>query len=143
MRKAAPHHCVYDDSHMRIRRLPLFLALIVVITGVPALAELYTDWLWFAHVGYEQVFLKSLAARSILTVLSALAVFALIGGNLMLALRSLRPRAFMVATPQGPQTLTMNARSIRRLAIGAAALISLLAGFGGGTQWETWLYFLH
>jgi uncharacterized membrane protein (UPF0182 family) len=128
---------------MRNRRLPLLLALVVLAMGVPALAELYTDWLWFAHVGYERVFLKSLGARALLTLLSALVVFALLGGNLLLALRSLRPRAFMVSTPHGPQPVTMNARSIKRLAIGAAAVISLLIGFAAGTQWQTWLYYLH
>ena len=106
-------------SEMKLRRFPLLLAIIVLTTAVPALAELYTDWLWFAHVGYGQVFVKSLGARALLTVLSGVAVFALLGGNLWLALRVLRPRAFMVTTPQGPQALTIDARSIRRLAMGA------------------------
>jgi uncharacterized protein len=128
---------------MKIRRLPLILALLVVGTGVPALAEFYTDWLWFAHVGYEHVFLKSLGTRVLLTVLSGLVAFGLLGGNLLIALRALRPRAFLVSTPQGPQTLTMDARSIRRLAIGAAAVISLLTALFAGGHWETWLYFLH
>ena len=119
---------------MKFRRLPLLIAIIVLTTGVPPLAELYTDWLWFAHVGYGQVFVKSLGARALLTVLSGLAVFALLGGNLWLALRVLRPRAFMVTTPHGPQTLTMDARSIRPLAIGAAALVSLLVAFVAGAR---------
>ena len=68
---------------MKLRRFPLLLAIVLLTTGVPALAELYTDWLWFAQVGYEQVFLKSLAARALLTVLSGVVVFALLGGNLL------------------------------------------------------------
>ena len=128
---------------MRFRRYSLLIALVVAATGVPAAAELYTDWLWFAHVGYESVFLKSLGARALLTVLSGLVVFALLGGNLMLSLRALRPRAFMVSTPHGPQTVTMDARRIKRPAIGAAALVSLLTAFAAGAQWETWLYYLH
>ena len=128
---------------MKLRRLPLLLAIVLLTTGVPALAELYTDWLWFGHVGYAQVFVKSLAARALLTVLSGVAVFALLGGNLWLALRVLRPRAFMVTTPHGPQALTIDARSIRRLAMGAAAVISLLVAFIAGGEWETWLYFLN
>ena len=91
----------------------------LLTTGVPALAEFYTDWLWFEDVGYEQVFLKSLGARALLTVLSGVVVFALLGGNLWLALRVLRPRPFMVTTPQGPQAMTIDPRSIRRLALGA------------------------
>ena len=128
---------------MKFRRLPILLAFIVLTMGLPALAELYTDWLWFAHVGYGQVFLKSLGARALLTGLSAVAVFALLAGNLWLALRVLRPRIVMVTTPQGPQTLTIDARSIRRLATGLAAVFSLLAAFVAGAEWETWLYFLN
>ncbi len=128
---------------MRIRRFPLLLVIGAMAMGLPAMAEFYTDWLWFAHVGYESVFLKSVSARALLTVLSAVVVFALLGGNLLLALRALRPRAFMVSTPQGPQAVTMDARTIKRLAIGAAALVSLLIAFAAGGQWETWLYYQH
>ena len=78
---------------MKFRRFPIFLAIIVLTMGLPALAELYTDWLWFAHVGYGQVFLRSLGARALVTGLSAVAVFALLAGNLWLALRVLRPRS--------------------------------------------------
>ena len=59
---------------MKLRRLPFLLAIVLLTTGVPALAELYTDWLWFGHVGYAQVFVKSLAARALLTVLSSAAI---------------------------------------------------------------------
>src|SRR5215218_8466797 len=128
---------------MKGRRFPIFLALVLIITGVPALAELYTDWLWFAQVGYEQVFLKSLAARALLTVVSGVVVFALLGGNVLLALRSLKPRLFMVSTPQGPQALTMSTRTIRRLALIGAVLVSLMTAFFTGAQWESWLFFLN
>ena len=49
-------------------RAPLIFGLILLATGIPAIAEFYTDWLWFQEVGYEQVFLRSLTARSIVTV---------------------------------------------------------------------------
>ncbi len=49
------------------RRLPLLLLGIVVLLGLPAFAEFYTDWLWFKELGYEQVFVRSLTARSTIT----------------------------------------------------------------------------
>ena len=49
------------------RRLPLVLLAIVVLLGLPAFAEFYTDWLWFRELGYEQVFIRSLTARSTIT----------------------------------------------------------------------------
>ena len=72
---------------MTIRRLPVLLALVLLVTGVPAIAEFYTDWLWFKELGYEQVFLRSLSAQTLVTVIAGLVVFALLAGNLLLALR--------------------------------------------------------
>src|SRR5687768_3805636 len=127
---------------MRLRA-PIILGLILLVTGIPAMAEFYTDWLWFQEVGYEQVFLRSLTARSLVSAGVGAAAFVLLAGNLLVALKSLRPRPFMVATPQGPQTITVDPRSVRPLAVLAAALISVLIGLFAGGQWETWLYYLH
>jgi uncharacterized protein len=124
-------------------RAPIIIALILLVIGIPAMAEFYTDWLWFQEVGYEQVFLRSLTARSLVTVGVAIVAFLLLAGNLLAALKSLRPRPFMVATPQGPQTITVDPRTLRPLALLAAALVSVLIGLVAGAQWETWLYYLH
>jgi uncharacterized protein len=128
---------------MTIRRLPVFLVLVGVVTGLPALAELYTDWLWFQEVGHEQVFLKSLGASSLLTTISGVIVFALLAGNALIALRGLRPRPFMIATPQGPQAISMNLRTVKRFAWTVIAVVSVLIAFYTGGQWEAWLYFLN
>ena len=128
---------------MTMRRLPVLVVLVFLITGIPAAAEFYTDWLWFKELGYEQVFLRSLTAQSIVTVVSGVLVFALLAGNLLLALRSLRPRPFMIATPQGPQTIMMDPSTIRPLALGIVGLVALLTAIYAGGRWETWLYFLN
>jgi uncharacterized membrane protein (UPF0182 family) len=128
---------------MTIRRLPLLLVLVFLVTGIPAAVEFYTDWLWFKEVGYERVFLRALTAQSLVTLITGLVVFAVLLVNLIVALRSLRPRPFLIATPQGPQTITMDPRSIRPLAIGAVAVVSLLTAVYAGGRWETWLYFLN
>lgn len=127
---------------MRLRA-PILLLLVLAVTGVPALAEFYTDWLWFKEVGYEHVFLRSLTVRAIVATLAGLAAFAVLAGNLLLAMRALRPRPFMVATPQGPQTITVDPQSLKPLILLAAAFICLMIGLFAGGQWETWLYFLH
>ena len=116
---------------MTIRRIPMLLVLVVLVTGIPAAVEFYTDWLWFKEVGYEQVFVRSLTAQTLATVISGLVVFGLLAGNLLLALRSLRPRPFMVATPQGPQTIMMDPSSIRPLAIGVVGVVALLTALYG------------
>ena len=40
---------------MRLPRFSLVFLLLLLATGIPALAEFYTDWLWFREVGFEQV----------------------------------------------------------------------------------------
>src|SRR4051812_11787855 len=128
---------------MTIRRLPIFLVLVGVVAGLPALAELYTDWLWFREVGHEQVFLKSLGASSLLTTISGVIVFALLSANVLIALRGLRPRPLMIATPRGPQAISMNLGTVKRFAVSAIAIVSVLIAFYTGGRWETWLYFLN
>ena len=128
---------------MTIRRLPLLILAIALFAGVPAAAEFYTDWLWFQEVGYEKVFIRSLAAQSLVATSTGAIVFALLAMNMLIALRSLRPRPFMIATPQGPQTMMMDPASIRPLALAAVAIVSLFTAIYAGGRWETWLYFLH
>src|SRR5688500_1709884 len=127
---------------MRLR-VPALLLVILLVIGIPAAAEFYTDWLWFQEVGYEQVFLRSLTVQAILTAAVGLLAFALLGGNLLLAMRALRPRPFLVATPQGPQTITVDPASLRPLVLLGAAGISLMIGLFAGGQWETWLYYIY
>jgi len=128
---------------MTIKRLPVLLALVLLVTGIPALATFYTDWLWFKEVGYEQVFLRSLTARALVTGISGCVTFVLLAGNLVLALRSLRPRPFSIVTPQGPQTVMVDPTRLRPLALGVAGIVSMLTGLFAGGRWETWLYFLN
>jgi len=127
---------------MRLRA-PILVFLVLLVTGIPAAAEFYTDWLWFQEVGYEQVFVRSLTVRAIVTAGAGLVALALLGGSVMLVMRTLRPRPFMVATPQGPQTITVDPASIRPLVLLAAAGLSLMLGLFAGGRWEAWLYYLY
>jgi uncharacterized protein len=127
---------------MRLRA-PVLLFIVLVLTGIPATAEFYTDWLWFREVGYEQVFLRSLTVRTTVTAVVGVAVFLMLAGNLLLAIRTLRPRPFMVATPQGPQTITVDPATLRPLLLLGAAAVALMTGLFAGGRWETWLYYIH
>ncbi len=128
---------------MTIKKVPILLGLFLLITGVPSAAKFYTDWLWFKELGYESVFLRSLSAQALVGTVAGVAVFALLAGNLALALRALRPRQFIINTQHGPQTIRMNPASVRPVAIGAVSIVSLLVANSAASQWETWLYFLN
>jgi uncharacterized membrane protein (UPF0182 family) len=128
---------------MRIKAFPLLAALILLGTVVPAAAKFYTDWLWFDELGYESVFLRSLSAQATVAIFTGAAAFALLAGNLVVALRALKPRPFRVSTPNGPQIVMLDPKRIRPIALGIIALVSLLIANYAGDRWETWLYFLN
>ena len=128
---------------MRLRTFPILAAVILLGTIVPAAAKFYTDWLWFTELNFEAVFLRSLSAQATVAIVSGVVAFALLGGNVLLALRALRPRPFRVSTPNGPQVVMMDPAGIRPLALGVVALVALLTANYAGDRWETWLYFLN
>ena len=127
----------------RRSRIPLVLVLIVIATGLPGIALFYTDWLWFKEVGYEQVFIRSLTARSSVTTVVAAVVFAILAINLFITFRSLYPRQFVIATAVGPQSITIDPNRVRPLALMGAGLVAVVAGLFAGSQWEQWLYFIY
>jgi len=50
---------------------------------------------------------------------------------------------FLIVTPQGPQAIAMDLRSIKRLGLTVIAVVAVLIAFYAGARWETWLYFLN
>jgi uncharacterized protein len=125
------------------RRLPLVFLALLLLLGLPALADFYTDWLWFKEVGHEQVFIRTLTARSTITLVVGLVVFALLAANLAVAFRSLHPWQFTVVTPEGPRPLTMDPTRFRPLVMLAAGLLGLLVGIYAGGHWDTWLAYVY
>jgi uncharacterized membrane protein (UPF0182 family) len=125
------------------RRLFLVILAALVLLGLPAFAEFYTDWLWFREMGYEQIFIRSLTARSTITAVTGLIVFATLAGNLAVAFRALRPWQFTVVTPEGPRPITMDPTRFRPLVMIAAGLLGLFVGLYAGSRWDTWLSYLY
>ena len=125
------------------RRFPLILSAVILLLGLPAFAEFYTDWLWFREVGYEQVFIRSLTARSTVTALAGFVVFAALAGNLAVAFRALRPWQFTVVTPEGPRPITMDPTRFRPLVMIGAGILGLFVGLYAGSRWDTWLSYLY
>lgn len=125
------------------RRLPLVLLAAAVLLGLPAFAEFYTEWLWFRELGYEQVFVRSLTARSMVTAIVTLFAFAWLAVNLVLALRALRPWHFTVVTHEGPRPITMDPTRFRPLVMLAAAALAFVIGIYAGSQWDTWLAYVY
>ena len=125
---------------MRLPKLALFFAALLLFTGVPSFAEFYTDWLWYQELGYEQVFLKSLSAQATTGLLVGGAVFVILWLNLRVSLRQLRRREFAIATPDGPRIITVDTGRMRSVIYVAALAVAGLLGLFSASSWPTWLY---
>ena len=122
------------------RRIPFLVILLVLLTGIPSIAEFYTDWLWFREVGYEQVFFRSISARATTGALTGVLAFAFFWMNLRPALATLRRREFAIATPEGPRTISIDTGRARPLVYLGALAVALFVGIFSASRWDTWLY---
>ncbi|WP_341717483.1 UPF0182 family protein [Micromonospora sp. FIMYZ51] len=106
--------------------------------------QAWTDWLWFSEVDYTGVFRGVVVTRLLLFLAAALAMAAIVGGNLWLAQR-LRPRN----RPHSPEQATLERYRMLlgpRLGlwiVAAATIVGLFAGLSAQSRWNQWLLFLH
>jgi len=128
----------------RSLRVTILVLIFAVLVLVPSAVGFYTDWLWYGETGYQQVFIRTLAAKATLVAVVFLLALAFMGLNVRLALKHLRPRQFLINTPDGGHRMVvMEAATLRALALAGVGLVSLFAGLAAGSQWERWLLFLN
>jgi uncharacterized protein len=126
---------------MTSRRLTLLGLLVAVFFLLPSAVQFYTDWLWFAEVGYQGVYARGLTTQSTLGLVAFGLGFAVLYLNLRLAFRVLVRREIVVVTPEGPRAIVVDPTRLRPLlglvAAGGAALLATMAA----SNWETWLVY--
>src|SRR3954454_2584223 len=135
MRKSVPH--------LTLRTMIVVGVVGAVLFLTPQLVLLYTDWLWFGEVGYEDVFLRTLTARATLAVLVFGFAFAVLYGNVRLAQIGLNRRQFTIMTPQGPHVIAFAPRRFKSLLYGAAAVVAVLLAMYASSEWDVWLMARH
>lgn len=124
-------------------RTLLLVAAVLLFTVVPSLATFYTDWLWFGEVGYQSVFLTRIGAQAGLFSATLLLVFAVLGANLVFALRSAKRREFFVMTPDGPRTVAVDPLSVRPIVLLVAAGVGLFTALYAQAHAADWLAWRH
>ena len=124
-------------------RLVFALLAFLILVTLPSVAELYTEWLWFAEVGFRAVFVKSLTAKALLGAATFVVAFAVLYSNLRLAVQGPN-RPYMVFPGGGDiQPIVLERRHLAMLAAGVSALASLfVAGVASG-QWMVVLQYLN
>jgi uncharacterized protein len=126
---------------MTSRRLTLLVLLVAVFFLLPSGVQFYADWLWFAEVGYQGVYAKSLTTQSTLWVTAFAVGFGLFSLNLRLAFRVLTRREIVMVTPEGPRAIVVDPTRLRPIVTLAAAAGAVLVASIAAAQWETWLVY--
>lgn len=124
-------------------RAPLIAAFFLLVFGVPSAVQVYTDWLWYGETGYQQVFLRTLWAQSMLGGATFVITAAFVAVNLLVALRAAPRREFFVMTPEGPRNVALDPRRLRPIVVLAGVVAALAAGAYASSQWDTWLFYRH
>jgi uncharacterized membrane protein (UPF0182 family) len=125
------------------RRIALVGVVLLAIVLLPAAITFYTDWLWFGETGYQQVFLGTLKAQSQLGAVAMGLAFAALFANVLLALRTLTPRDWVLVTREGPISISLDRRRVQPAATALAGVAAVLFGVWASSQWQAWLMFRH
>jgi uncharacterized membrane protein (UPF0182 family) len=119
--------------------VPLLAAF--VLLALPAIVELYADWLWFGETGYRGLFVRSLTIKAGVGLAAGISAFAFLAANLSLALRGLRIRTFTIPTELGPRVVHADASNVKRLATLGAAAMGVLIAVYAGANWQRFVLF--
>jgi uncharacterized membrane protein (UPF0182 family) len=130
-----------------MRRLQWLVLIVVALLFVigPTAARWYTDWLWFAEVGYLRVFWVPFLSRVMVTLLVGAAVWVLLYVNLRPVLRSARSD---IIEMQGRGGTYRPARARwRGVAAGwwgwIFAGVAFVAGLSASSEWVMFQQYLH
>ena len=127
---------------MRTKFIIALLAILLLVT-LPSLAGLFTEWLWFGEVGYQSVFVTSLATKGFLGLLAFIGTFAVLFANLWLAVRG-PDRPYTVFAGGGDiQPIVLEQRHLSLLAAGISGVVAVVVAGIASSQWLVTLQFLH
>ena len=118
---------------------PVLIALFLAFLLVSSMVGFYVDWLWFAEVDFQQIFLRMLGTKVALGAAGYAVAFAVLYANVRIVQRSMGPRAFMVYGPEGARTVSFDAASLKPLFLIASLVASGLLAYSAAGHWETWL----
>jgi uncharacterized protein len=129
---------------MRVsRRILVAAAALLAIVVLPTAVDFYTDWLWFGETGYRQVFVGTLAAQSQLGAAAMGLSFVVLFANVLIALRTLAPRDWVLVTREGPISVSLDRRRLQPAATALVGVAAVLFGFWASSEWQAWLMFQH
>ncbi|WP_278101957.1 UPF0182 family protein [Microbacterium proteolyticum] len=136
---SAPNQATPPNRSRRIISISLAVIAALVVAFF-VFANLYSDWLWFAQLGFTEVLTTQWIARTVMFVIGFLAMAIPVWGVIQLAYR-LRPVYARLSSQLDRYQEVVE--PLRRLAMwGIPIFFGFFAGFAASAQWETtWLWF--
>jgi uncharacterized membrane protein (UPF0182 family) len=114
--------------------------LVVLIWLASGLAGFWLNLLWFREVDKTQVFWRVLGVEIGLGLLTGLGTVLIVGGNLWMAQRMAVPSRPLVVGESGAEQLRRALVPYRRaFRIAVVAVLGLLVGLHGASQWRTYM----
>jgi uncharacterized membrane protein (UPF0182 family) len=114
--------------------------LVVLVWLAISLARFWLDLLWFREVGKTQVFWGVLGVELGLGLLTGLGTALIVGGNLWVAQRIAVPSRPLVVEESGAEQLRRALLPyLRAFRIAVVAVLGLLVGLHGASQWRTYM----
>jgi uncharacterized protein len=121
----------------RLTWLILAIATMALLSTAGKILGFYADWLWFREVQFTSVFVTVLQTQVLLGVVTGVAFFLILYGNVTLAWRLARREALVVVddAPGLPSPEILEPY-LRRLTLPVSATLALLASWLGTDRWE-------
>lgn len=120
----------------------VLVALIVIVSLLGSLTNFYVTWLWFGQLGFRNVYRTILLTRIVLFLIVGLVMAVIIGANVYLAYRLRPPFRPISQEQENLERYRVALEPRKRLAfLGLVALIFLIAGASGQSDWKIWQLF--
>ncbi|MCU1426397.1 MAG: hypothetical protein JWL83_397 [Actinomycetia bacterium] len=118
------------------------ILLLLLITSMRGIARFYTDYLWFAEVGFSRPWRSLLGAKIVPAVIFSALFFVVLLVNLYVADR-VAPRGRAMGTEDEiiEKYRTYVAPYSGRLRVGVALFFAVVMGGGVSAQWRDWILF--
>ena len=129
---------------MNLRGL-LVIGAILALVVLPNLIDFLMEWLWFGAAGYRSVYLTSLRSQASLGAFVLGFAFAVLYGNLWLAVSSIASPYIVIGTGAAGtvQPAMVRREQIRKLVGIGSLVVSLMISLAGSGEWMRWLQFRH
>src|ERR1043166_1230708 len=124
------------------------IAVVICLILLGLAGDFLVDWMWFASIGYSQVFWTTIGAKAGVFLVSFAATAAMLWTNARLALHFTRHRRIaapfnwkpaVTAAPPDPLAFIRDRLPWRLAIAGGAALIAVLVGWAETGNWSLFL----